>query len=82
MTQRHSFERHAGEDVAAEARDGELAVQVLRGLGDRFLAQPVLEPARLRHRDAGAQQDDERQHGNRDVARQPAQRTHGGSAHA
>ena len=72
VTQRHPLERNAREDVAAETRDGELAVQVLRGLGDRFLAQPVLEPARLRHRDAGAEQDDERQHGNRHVAREPA----------
>jgi hypothetical protein len=54
VTERNTLERDAGEDVAAEPCDGELAVQILRGLGDRFLAQPILEPARLSHRDAGA----------------------------
>ena len=82
LLQRNPLERDAREHVAAETRDGELAVEVLRRLRDRSLAQPVLEPARLGHRDAGAQQDDEREHGNRDVARQPAQRTHRGPAHA
>ena len=82
MAQRHPLERNAREDVAAETRNGELAVQVLRGLGDRFLAQPVLEPARLRHRDARAEQDDEREYGDRHVAREPARRPHRRAAHA
>jgi len=68
VPQHHALECHAGEDVAAEPPYRELAVEVLRGLGDRLLPQPVLEPARLRHRHTGTEQDDERQHGNREIA--------------
>ena len=42
VTQRDTLERHAGEQIAAEPRNGELAVEILRGLGDRLLPQPVL----------------------------------------
>ena len=68
----HAVEDDAGEQVAADARDRDLRVEQPLGADDDVAAQPVAEPARLRHAEQAEHDSDDQDGREIDETAQPA----------